>query len=69
MTRINLEAAHAAMLDQLRHTGLAERMLATHVDDGTGHCSASCCGAGRVPYPCSTRTLAAVIPQQRKAAD
>lgn len=40
--------------------GLAERLLAEHADDGTGHCRVCTAGpqAGRQKYPCRLREIA-----------
>ncbi|WP_232661910.1 hypothetical protein [Pseudonocardia sp. TRM90224] len=40
--------------------GLADRLLAAHVDDGTGRCALCSSGAqsGRYVWPCTLRSLA-----------
>ncbi|MHA6626868.1 hypothetical protein ACU61A_15645 [Pseudonocardia sichuanensis] len=40
-------------------SGMAERLLAQHVDDGTGHCRVCSAGpqAGRKVWPCPIRVV------------
>jgi hypothetical protein len=42
-------------------TGMAERLLAQHVDDGTGRCAVCTRGSqtGRLAWPCQTQMAAA----------
>ena len=49
-------------------TGMAERLLAQHVDDGTGHCRVCSAGpqAGRKVWPCQIHGHALNASRQRR---
>jgi hypothetical protein len=51
---------HPIVQFMLSEPGIIERLLAEHVDDGTGHCRVCTAGpqAGRQKFPCRLREFA-----------
>jgi hypothetical protein len=53
--------AHPLVMFIRFNPGMSEAMLATHRDDGSGHCTVCTAGAqsGRLAWPCQTQMAAA----------
>ncbi|MGI5129290.1 hypothetical protein ACQEVB_20965 [Pseudonocardia sp. CA-107938] len=53
-------STHALVTFIASQPGAAERLLAVHVDDGTGHCLVCSAGpqAGRLVWPCPLHDVA-----------